>query len=378
MFRTGRIAALAVAALLVASCGGDDSSSTTTQAPTAPEETAPETTTDVPEETTPEGGDDWEPGDVAFRAVNLLDEPVDVYVRTTGFVVASPVTMGLAPGEVTDFVAPPTQGVFLVTTAGAGDPECVGTCDHFIVNYTATEVEGPNRTIVLYDDSGTPRGLDLWENPTDEAMQDTSNSMPPADPDTGLVVVTAIALTDADFGLLMSYDGVDGCQEPVNVDNVLIGGTQTPAFAIDGETEVYLHSNTDRECTEEPVGGPFTVTAGADTRTHLILDGSPGDMTATVLPMADGDLPVTGGGEASGDDRQTAIDLLAADAEESIGLSADDAACLAETLVDAIGADVLLDDSGELIDPELLPEDEQVALEDALIASAEACGIDVG
>ncbi len=46
-----------------------------------------------------------------------------------------------------------------------------------------------------------------------------------------------------------------------------------------------LHDNTDRECAEEPVGGPFSVDGGAGTRSHLILTGSPGNVGAIVVAM---------------------------------------------------------------------------------------------
>jgi hypothetical protein len=62
----------------------------------------------------------YEPGPIEFRAVNLLDVPVGIYVRSTGLVEAFVIHQGVAPGAVTGFVAPPEGGKFVVTDADFG------------------------------------------------------------------------------------------------------------------------------------------------------------------------------------------------------------------------------------------------------------------
>lgn len=234
------------------------------------------------------GPDDYTPGDIEFRLVNVSDAPVDVYVRTTGLVEAFLVEAGVAPGEVTDFVAPPADGNYVVAEAGAGDPTCVGNCPQFLAELSTFPEEGPFRTVVLHDDEfDGPSAFVLWEQP-DENRAGSSNAMVPADPDAGLVVVTGIALTDAEFGVWLAFDDTTGCATSSNLgENTLVGGNQTPAFTYDGDSaELTLHANDDRECASDPVGGPFTVEGGPGTRSHVVLTGAPGDMDAIVLPMA--------------------------------------------------------------------------------------------
>ena len=177
-----------------------------------------------------------------------------------------------------------------MTEAGAGDATCVTTCDHFITNLTASFPEqGLTYTAVLYDDPFSDRSsaFDLWESP--DPGQGSSNAMPPSDPGAALGVVTAIAVTDADFGLRLGLDGVAGCLEPVGGDNVLIGGTQTPAFALDARASFTLHDQPDHDCSAPPVGGPFEFAGSPGSRSHVILTGSPGALGAIVLPMIDDD-----------------------------------------------------------------------------------------
>jgi hypothetical protein len=376
--QTGRIlGALAAAALVLAACGGDDSSSDTTAAPQTTEGSTD--TTETPDTTEPteepEGPTDYEPGDVAFRVVNLLDEPVDVYVRTSGLVTAYLVEEGLAPGEVTDRHAPPAEGLLVVTRAGAGDAECVSACDHFITEASTFPEEGDLRTIILYDDAGTPRGFEAWENPGPERL-DSANAMVAADPDAGIVVAIAVALKDADFGQRLSFDGGTSCEESFNLENVLVGGNQTPAFAYDGnEIDVLLHDNQDRDCTSEPTGGPFTVTGGPGTRSMLILSGSPGAMAAIVLPIGDDSTdpstPSTGGGAPA-----DAAEILAADFVDAFGLPQEDADCVVGGLIDELGADFFFDASGELLDPGVLSDEDYARFEESFLAGVEACGID--
>ena len=279
MIRTRRVTTtLAASLLLFAACGGSDDATSepdptdgvgTTEATGdgttgGTDDIAVDATTDA---TTDTGdGTEYEAGDVEYRVVNVLDEPVDIYVRTTGLVEAFTIAEGVGPGEVTDFVAPPPDGVFLVTEAGAGDPTCVSGCDHFIAELSGLDDQGPLHTVVLYEDEfNGPSAFDLWEQPAADA-EGNANAMAPADPASGVVVVTAVAVTDADFGLRLAVAGSAGCIDPFNLENVLVGGNQTPAFTYDGDSvEWVLHDNTDRECVDEPVGGPFVVDGGPGT-----------------------------------------------------------------------------------------------------------------
>ncbi len=386
--------ALAAAMLFVAACGGSDDSSADSeiQGTTEPAEasadgsvenaganntTAASGTADLGDAAGSAG--DFEPGDIEFRVVNVLDEPVDLYVRTTGLVEAFAVAEGVEPGTVTDFVAPPTNGVFLVTEAGAGDATCVSGCDHFIAELPAFEEDGSAHTVVLYtNEAGEPSAFDLWEQPGAGSIE-SANAMAPSDPTSGVVVVTAIALSDADFGLRLAVDGVPGCLEPFNLENILVGGNQTPAFNYDGDSvALVLHENTDRECADEPVGGPFSVDGGPGTRSHLILTGSPGDMEAAVVAMV-GDEGTSGSDQrdqaTSSGDRGLAIELMTAEVASNLPLDDEQAACTAELLVDAIGVDVLLV-SGALVDLDTLPTEFDAPAQQAIFDAVSECDID--
>jgi len=282
----------AVGLLLFTACGDDNGSSsatvtvTVTVTNTVVSDTAVVTdSTGSEPATTVASGVDFIPGEIEYRVVNLLDAPVDVYVRTDGFVEAFLVEEGLVGGEVSGFHAPPIDGRLVVTEAGAGDATCVIDCDHFLAELSAFAADGPVHTVVLYAADGQASAFDLWESPQ-PASSGNANAMPPADAANSLVVVTAIALTDAAFGLRLGIDGVSGCLEPTNLAGVLVGGNQTPAFAYAGTSaDVLLFANDDRDCALEPAGGPFTVSGGPGTRSHLLLVGSPGAMDALVLPM---------------------------------------------------------------------------------------------
>jgi hypothetical protein len=224
------------------------------------------------------------PGAVEYRVVNLLAEPVDVYVRTTGLVEAWLMEAGVVAGAVTEFYAPPTDGSLVVTTAGAGDAECVVSCDHFIAQLTPFDGDGPVHTVLLYDDGGQPASFDLWEQAV--GGSGNANEMVAADPARGTVAITAVALAGADFGLRVGFDGAAGCQESSNLTGILVGGNQTPAFGYDGPSvSVTLYPNTDGECSGEASGGPFTTDGGPGTRSHLLLFGSVDAMQSIVLPM---------------------------------------------------------------------------------------------
>jgi hypothetical protein len=397
-----RTLAVAAVAVVLTACGGGGDDSADTVAPDTPEASGGDTvapddtvttgtpTSDAP--TTDAPSNDFTPGGISFRLLNLLDEPVDLYVRTTGLIEAYSVQPGLAAGELSDLHAPPTDGAFIVTTAGAGDAECVIECPHFLVELTASAPEGDVRTVVLYpapegdpfDEAGTPVSFDLWENPTPERLG-SSNSMPAADPAVAQIVTIAVALNGADFGLRLADEGTPGCQES-SLAGVLVGGNQTPVFTHDGSgMSITLHDNNDRECAEAPVGGPFAVGGAAGSRTHLILTGAPGDMDAIVLPFV-GD-PETTGDETTGDEttddettgdenRESAIEQMTPEVETGLGVPAEQSACVAELLVDAIGPENLLDESGTLIDLDTLGTEFQGPAENALVESVEVCGLD--
>ncbi len=277
--------AFALSLALVA-CGSDDKggASLGTAGGSAASETAP-TGTGATETTAATIDDSYDGGDVAVRVVNLLPDEVDVYVRTSGLVQAYLVAPGLAPGEVSAFYNPPTDGELVVTTAGAGDPECVIDCSHFLAEVGTYADYGPVHTLILTNDEGVPSSLDLWEQPA--VTYGNANEMVPADPSAGIVVVTGYAVDDADFGLRMAVVGTPGCVEPFNLAGVLIGGNQTPAFLLpSASVQVTIHDNNDRECTGTPVGGPFALEVAAGERAHVILHGSVADgVDAIILPM---------------------------------------------------------------------------------------------
>lgn len=400
------IVLLATAGLVLTACGGDDDTAAepaaaddTVNAPS--DETADEMSDQVSDDgTTAESGsvaadvttDDasatattdaptgtYEPGDIEFRTVNLLDQPVDVYVRTTGLLEGFEIRAGLAPGETSEFAAPPEGGALVITTADAGDPTCVVDCDHLIAVLTGYPEDGPVHTVVLYDDEYSgPSAMDLWEQPVER--RDNGNEMPPADPAIAMAVVTAIAVSDADFGLRMSVDGTPGCVDPIDRDNILIGGNQTLPFDMTGVSSFSIHDNNDRECAE-PSHGPFTFDAAAGERLHILLHGSAaGDLGAVLLPMT-GDAPVgddadsDGANAAGSGDRDLAIELMATEVSTTFGLDGDSSTCVAELIVDAIGPEVLLVD-GRLVELDSLGDAAADATGAALVGSTEQCDVD--
>jgi hypothetical protein len=295
-------------------------------------------------------------------------------VRTDGLVEAFLMQEGLAAGAVSEFFAPPIDGRFVVTEAGAGDPTCVIECDHFLAELSAFESDGPVHTVLLYEADGAVTNYDLWESPS-EASMGNANAMPSADATGGLVIVTAVAVTGADFGLQLGIDGVLGCLESTNLPGILVGGNQTPAYLYSGDSaDVLLYANDDRDCALEPVGGPFTVTGGAGARSHLFLSGSPGAMDGLVLPMV-GSTAVEPTEPADPALRDEAIATFADGLMTEIGLTQEQADCAAAAVVDAIGMDTLVQD-GELVDIDLLGTTEQDIAVEALLANLETCNID--
>lgn len=394
MTRRTRWATLAATTLVLTACGGgsDDASINTEASSTAADTSvadaepteAPaddETATDTePDATTADtdaasseastGG--FEPGPIQFRAVNLLDQPVDLYVRTSGLVEAFQVRDDLAPGEVSEFASPPDGGIFLVTTSDATDPTCVTTCDDFIAEFFTFPDEGPTRTVVLYGDEFDPTlSLELWDEPTPDAS-DSNNRVIDADPTLSIAVITGIAVKDADFGLRVSAEGIDGCLQPIGQEGILVGG-QTVGIGLEQPgTQLTIHDQPDQDCSAPPVGGPFTIEGGPGSRTHVILSGSPGSLDAILLEV-EGSVPDAA--PSSGADDALARTLMTAEVESEFGLPTDQAACFADLLVDRIGADTLLD--GEtLVDLDGLPQEISDIAGAALFDSVEECGVD--
>lgn len=406
-----RMAVVGIAALALAACGGgddgsgDDTDSSETAATSESSEPNDDTGDDTSDDTattdaaattvasnvepgdtvtTEDAGDGaggtYEPGPIGYRVVNSTDQTVDVYVRTTGLVEAFDAQLGVEPGVVTEFFYPPTDGPIVVTRAGAGDATCVASCDHILANVSAFDGTGDVFTLVMHDASGRVETLELYEEAPDDVT--AGNALVSADPTTGQLVAIGVDLTDADFGLNIGYAGVTGCLTSVNLgENILVGGNQTPAYAYDGDrVEVLFYANDDRECAEEPVGGPFTVEGGPGTRTMLVLTGSPGDMDAIVVPFlnsVEADASAVGDSDdsAASGDAATAYALMADELSFQIGLPDADAECLAPYVVDAIGLDVALVD-GALIDLDTADTATQDLAFSGIVEGVEACGID--
>jgi len=275
-------------ALLVAACSSTSPTPAPTPTPVQGGPTGAPTATPATQPTaTPEAPASLEPGSVQFLVVNLYRDAggspaaVDVYARTQGLVQAAPILLGLPYGEATEYFSPPDPGTVVVTTAGAGDPTCVSSCPHFINESSTTFGEGDARTIILYGGGS----LELWHNPNAGSVGTTGNALAPADASAALLLVVGVALQEADFGLRLGFDGVTGCQVNRTSESILVGGNQIAVFAFPESAQVLLYDNRDSECAEEPVGGPFDVQGAVGSRTLLILDGRPGEMTALVLPI---------------------------------------------------------------------------------------------
>lgn len=273
---------LILAAVLLAACGSATPAPTFTPihgGPTSVPTAAPTATPEVPASLAP--------GAIQFRVVNLYrdasgaEAPVDVYARTQGLVQAVMLQTALAYGEATDYFAPPDPGSVVVTTAGAGDPTCVGSCPHFLVESSTTFGEGDARTIIVYD-AGS---LELWHNPEPGSVGTTGNALAPADVSAALMFVVGVAVKEADFGLRLGFAGQAGCQVNRTSGGVLVGGNQVAVFDFDGAAEVLLYDTRDAECTGEPVGGPFAVSGANGSRTLLLLHGQPNEMAGLVLDV---------------------------------------------------------------------------------------------
>ena len=324
--------------------------------------------------------DAFEPGAEIFRVVNLTAEPTDIYVRTTGLLEGFEIQPGLAPGETTEYFAPPQDGSVIVTTAEAGDPTCVSGCDHIIADISVWDDTGDTFTVLLHDADGEPEAYDFWEETG--ANTESANAMVAADPSTGQFVAVAVDVADSRFGMRLGLSDVDGCVEPINLNGgILVGGNQTPAYVYDGDsTEVYLYDNLDDTCTGEPVGGPFAITGEPGTRTFLFLTGTPGDLDAIVLPFGRDEGVDANNGLADGEptivDGDDPVEMLTQQFQNEFGFAADEASCLAQFLVEEL-SDLTEVENGELVELPTTPENQErlrIALDDGVVM----CGIDTG
>jgi len=278
-----------VVIMVACSSGADPTTAPTaaTIAPTAAATAATAAQTAAPSAQPTSGGaiggpGDYTPGPVSYRVVNAGGKPVDVYVRTQGLVQAYRITEGLAPGQATEYVAPPDPGTLVVTTAGAGNPTCVATCPHILGTWSTTAGVSDQHTVILSDRDAT----DLWEHPRAADAGQFANAIPPADPAAATFYAIGGPVSGAEFGLRLAYTGKTGCQEDATKSALLIGGTSIIAFVHPGDSaQVTIHDSADRDCSAPPVGGPFAVTGAAGSRTYLILTGSKGSMKAIVLPV---------------------------------------------------------------------------------------------
>lgn len=285
--RASRLARLpAVGALLsvLAACGGVTGPTLDprdTPGGGSPPATTPAPTSTAGEATPSAPAVDFVPGSVRYRVVNLTDQPVDAYVRSQRLVAAWPMHSALGTGEVSDYVAPPDPGTLVITTAGAGDPTCVGDCPHFLASIGNTSGNSTQSTVVVHPEGVT----DYWEQPNADDVGQVANALLPPDPSTAILFAIGRAVVGADFGLRLGFVDDDGCAVDVEQSNLLVGGTTVQAFAYQGEVEVTLHDPADTGCEQQPLGGPFTVAGDAGSRTLLLLYGSVDEMEALALPI---------------------------------------------------------------------------------------------
>lgn len=394
MNRTTRrcAAALAVTTLTLAACGGSDADESESSdsgddvaATAAPaddsagdepvaEPVAEEPAADEPvaDEPVAEASGTFEPGPISFRTVNLSSAPVDIYAITNGLREAFPLASGVAPGDVTDFTQPPNEGRYLILEAGATDPTCVIDCVGHISELFSFEEEGPTRTVLVYDnEEGEQATFEIWEQPTADRAT-SSNSMPAADAGTTLVSVTPQALVDPPFGLRLAVEATPGCAPNLTGDTRLIGGNQVLTFDVGIPAAFTLHDFEDEECATA-LAGPFTVDAAPGARVHALLSGEGTNVDVLLLPMVDG---LIDGATSSDGDRQLAVEQMTAEVVTEFGLDETQAACTAELLVDQIGADLLLDDTGTLVDLDSFDDDVNELAGAALFEAVDTCGVD--
>lgn len=242
----------------------------------------------VPERTeeAQEEPDTYEPGDASVRILNLGNDAVDLYVRTTGRVRAFPIQEGLAVGEVSEFFALPDGGAAVITRAGAGDPTCFQDCDHILGQVRASQNTGNTLTGIVTVNRDRESVTVFWEN-APESDNNYSNAIAAPNDEQATVVVSTPSLHEHRYGLRLAFGSSEGCVVPSEESNILVGGNQTHTLLFGpGSEEVFLYALSDRECAEEPVAGPFAISGEAGERYHLILRGAPEAIEAMVLPMA--------------------------------------------------------------------------------------------
>lgn len=275
--------ALPLLALLLVACGGGATATPTPTSQAAPTNPPTGQATPAPTGTAPasQPAADFTPGSVPYRVVNLADEPVDVYVRTQGLLEAWLVHEGLATGEVTEYVSPPDPGSVVITTAGSGDPTCVGTCDHFLASIGNRSGSSRQSTLVVHQEGVT----EYWELPNPEDVGQSANALRANEMSRPMVLLIGRALQDADFGLRVAFAGEGGCAVDEDQSNLLVGGTSVLTYTFDAAAQVALHDPADTGCEEEPLGGPFAIEGEPGSRQLLLLYGRVAQMEAVVLPI---------------------------------------------------------------------------------------------
>lgn len=269
--RRVRATYLLLATLLVAACSAQPAATTSPSPTIAQTPRTPDEPHATPPRPSPTAAQSFTPGTVQYRVVNLRpDETLDIDVQTDGVIQAIPVQAGLAHGEATDYFAPPAGGAVVVRSG----PEVVATA-------STGFGEGDARTLIVYEDGA----LELWHDPDPASVGTTGNALAPADPSTALLYVVGVALSDADFGLRLAFDGLPGCQPNRTSESILVGGNQIAVFAFAEVAGVQLYDPTDTECAGPPVGGPFPVSGDAGSRTLLVLYGEPTAMEALDLEL---------------------------------------------------------------------------------------------
>ena len=280
--RPAGLVAGGLALLLLAAACGEATGPTVDPRDTAGSPAVTSVPTASPGEPTPsQPVADFVPGSVPYRVVNLTDQPVDVYVRSQGLVQAWLVAEGLASGEVLDYVSPPDPGTLVITTAGAADPTCVGSCPHFVASIGNTSGSSTQSTVVVHGKGVT----EYWEHPDPADVGQFANALRPGDPETAVVFAVGQAVEGADFGLRIAFAGEEGCVVDLDESNLLVGGTSVLAYAFDGEAEVTVHDPADTGCQKAPLGGPFPIEGDPGSRTLLLLYGSVEEMAALALPI---------------------------------------------------------------------------------------------
>lgn len=304
-----RLFAVLVALLLATACKSGDESAEGTAEEANTEESAEVAAEQGDEVAVPERTEEaqedpgtYEPGDASVRILNLGNDAVDLYVRTTGRVRAFPIQEGLAVGEVSEFFALPDGGAAVITRAGAGDPTCFQDCDHILGQVRASQNTGNTLTGIVAVNRDRESVTVFWEN-APESDNNYSNAIAAPNDEQATVVVSTPSLHEHRYGLRLAFGSSEGCVVPSEESNILVGGNQTHTLLFGpGSEEVFLYALSDRECAEEPVAGPFAISGEAGERYHLILRGAPEAIEAMVLPMAPAEAAAEEDASVAGDE----------------------------------------------------------------------------